>query len=255
MGSITALRERAKELQCLYRVNEIVHRDKPPHVVFREVVEVLAAGWQRPATTAGRIVYLGRSYASPGFAPNGHRLSAPIRIFDHPVGTVEVIDVAEIPHDEAAFLPEERTLLDAIAARLGELLEWKQQELTGEVVGAKTTHWKWREEFAKHLAASLDPQRFGVRALYLGGSTESTDAGPESDIDLVIVFDGTPEQRRDLALWLEGWSLCLGELGFRHTGSATRGGLLDLSWRDRSPSAHEVVRLRELALRSAEDAS
>lgn len=252
MGSITALRERAKELQCLYRVNEIVHRDKPPHVVFREVVDVLAAGWQRPETTAGRIVYLGRSYVSEGFTPKGHCLSAPIHIFDHVVGTVEVVDVAELAPDEDAFLPEERTLLDAIAARLGELLEWKQQELTGEVLGAKTSHWKWREEFATHLAASLDPERFGVRALYLGGSTESAEAGPESDIDLVIVFGGTQEQRRELSLWLEGWSLCLGELGFRHTGSATRGGLLDLSWRDRPPSAHEIVRLRELALASRE---
>ncbi len=42
--------------------------------------------------------------------------------------------------------------------------------------------------------------------------------GPSSDIDLLIHFRGDDEQRHDLEIWLEGWSLCLGEINYLRTG-------------------------------------
>jgi len=88
-------------------------------------------------------------------------------------------------------------------------------------------HWQWRRRAAERLAAELDPARFGVKALYLFGSTKNAAAGPESDIDLLIHFSGSEDQRRELLLWLEGWSLCLSYCNFERTGRAT-GGLLDV---------------------------
>ena len=79
-------------------------------------------------------------------------------------------------------------------------------------------HWLWRQEMAEHLAHSLDPERFGVRALYLFGSTKNASAGPSSDIDLLIHFDGNAEHRQALGLWLEGWDACLGEMCYLRTG-------------------------------------
>lgn len=88
-------------------------------------------------------------------------------------------------------------------------------------------HWRWRLRMAEHIAAQLDPKRFGVKALYLIGSAKNATAGPGSDIDLLIHFSGTKSQRKDLLLWLEGWSLCLSELNFLRTGVKT-DGLLDV---------------------------
>ena len=79
-------------------------------------------------------------------------------------------------------------------------------------------HWRWRLRFAERIAAEIDPERFGVEAAYLIGSTKNATAGPGSDIDLLVHFRGSPEQRRDLERWLEGWSLCLGEMNFLRTG-------------------------------------
>ena len=247
-ADVANLRERAKELACLYRVHEaLLDRTHAPHVVFRKVLEAIPDGWQRPETTRGLIECFGRHYVA-GKPEPGARQSAEIRTWNKSVGTVSVVDAAKEDGDEDAFLAEEQALLDAIAARLGEYLEWKQQELMGQPIGAATEQWRWRQEFAERLAAALDPERFGVEALYLTGSTERGDAEPPSDLDLVIVFAGTPEQRHDLSLWLEGWSLCLAEVAARQGGWNVEGGLLDVTWRDAVPRAAEMVRLRRLRL-------
>ena len=66
-----------------------------------------------------------------------------------------------------------------------------------------------------------------MKAVYLLGSTKNASAGPKSDIDLLVHFRGTEKQRRDLKLWFEGWSLCLGEMNYLRTGYKS-DGLLDV---------------------------
>ena len=80
---------------------------------------------------------------------------------------------------------------------------------------------------AEHVASQLDPVRFGVKGIYVFGSTKNATAGPQSDIDLLIHFHGTKKQRHELLVWLEGWSLALDEVNFQKTG-ARSGGLLDI---------------------------
>ncbi len=88
-------------------------------------------------------------------------------------------------------------------------------------------HWRWRFRMAQRIAAELDPRKFGVLAFYLIGSTKNATAGPASDIDILLHFQGSEEQRKNLMLWLEGWSRCLGEINFLRTGYRT-DGLLDV---------------------------
>lgn len=87
--------------------------------------------------------------------------------------------------------------------------------------------WRWRHRMAEQLALRLKPERFGIQAIYLIGSTANATAGPSSDIDLLIHFNGSPIQKQELLLWLEGWSLSLAEQNYLRTGHATEG-LLDV---------------------------
>ncbi|MBN1570334.1 MAG: nucleotidyltransferase domain-containing protein [Acidobacteria bacterium] len=84
-------------------------------------------------------------------------------------------------------------------------------------------HWRWRLQSVERIAELMDPNRFGVKALYLFGSTQNATAGPQSDIDLLIHFGGTEAQEKDLMLWLEGWSLCLSYINYLKTGFKTDG--------------------------------
>jgi len=79
----------------------------------------------------------------------------------------------------------------------------------------------------KKIASSLDPKRFGVKGLYVFGSTKNATSGPASDIDLLIHLNGSDKQKEALQHWLEGWSLTLAEQNYLRTGYQT-DGLLDV---------------------------
>lgn len=90
-------------------------------------------------------------------------------------------------------------------------------------------HWQWRLRMAEQIAADLDADRFGVKALYIFGSVKNASAGPGSDIDLLVHDGGEGPKRDQLALWFEGWSLSLAEMNYLRTGFKSEG-LLDLHY-------------------------
>jgi hypothetical protein len=236
-----ALRERAKELRCIYSVAAALsRREEAPQVVFRWVLDALPPAWQYPQHTTARIEYLGRTHALPDFVDTPWRLRSAISVWRTSVGAIEVHYRQEQPTAwEGPFLREERELLDNIAHRIGEYLEWKQRELSGERLGAAPEHWRWRQRFAERIASAIDPARFGVQAVYLFGSTEAGNANVGSDIDLIVVRDGDARQRQDLEMWLEGWSLCLAEISFQLYGVPSYG-LLDVKYMDPETAEREV---------------
>jgi len=95
-----------------------------------------------------------------------------------------------------------------------------------KLVDDSDEHWRWRMNMVEKIAARLDPKRFGVKAFYVFGSTLEGTARAGSDVDVIIHFQGTPEQRRELELWLEGWSQCLSEVNYMRSGYKS-SGLLD----------------------------
>lgn len=91
----------------------------------------------------------------------------------------------------------------------------------------RVQYWQWRLHMAESVAADLDPERFGVVAAYVFGSTKNATAGPASDIDLLVHVRGSDEQRLALTNWMEGWGRCLSELNYLRTGYRT-DNLLDV---------------------------
>lgn len=78
--------------------------------------------------------------------------------------------------------------------------------------------WRWRYHMAEQLAKRVDSKRFGVKGFYLFGSTGAGTAGPGSDIDILIHFEGDENQRQSLENWLEGWSMSLAEINYMRSG-------------------------------------
>lgn len=89
-------------------------------------------------------------------------------------------------------------------------------------------HWHWRNEMAMAMAEALDMERFGVRALYLIGSTKTGEAGPCSDIDLLAHCTDEPVRHQALQSFYEGWGLCLALVNRERTGYRIKGSLVDL---------------------------
>lgn len=82
-------------------------------------------------------------------------------------------------------------------------------------------HWLWRQRMAETLASAIDPDQYGVKGIYLFGSTKSATSGPCSDIDLLIHVDGNGRTREMLESYLDGWDVCLCEINYIRTGFKT----------------------------------
>ena len=150
--------------------------------------------------------------------PDHAHLSDVLRVIDVPQNTggkiVRVLLNAEL--DEAvAVLTEPTAMREAGDARE------RGPEPNAE------EHWRWRLRMAERIAARLHARRFGVKGFYVFGSTKNATAGPGSDLDVIVHFAGTDEQRAELATWLEGWSLALAETNYLRTGYSTER-LLDV---------------------------
>lgn len=89
--------------------------------------------------------------------------------------------------------------------------------------------WKWRHYMAEQIANRVDMEAYAIKGIYLFGSTNSCTARLNSDIDLLVHFDGTKEQKERLDTWFHGWSLALSEINYLNTGYKSNG-LLDVHY-------------------------
>jgi len=141
---------------------------------------------------------------------------------------VRVIDVPRAADDQVLHVLMNADLDEAAAVLTDPTERVDYGDDSGQAVAAPDEQdWRWRARMAESVAARLDSERFGVKALYLFGSTKNATSGPASDIDLLVHFAGTRKQRRDLEQWFEGWSLSLSEINYYRTGYRT-DGLLDI---------------------------
>jgi DNA-binding CsgD family transcriptional regulator len=116
-----ALRERIKELNCLYGVSQLAERYLYSlDDLLRELVNFLPHSWQYPEITCARILFKGKTYISDKFKVTNWRQSSRIYVYHEAVGECDIFYLKEcIAADEGPFLKEERALLDAIAEQIG----------------------------------------------------------------------------------------------------------------------------------------
>lgn len=118
---MAALRERIKELNCLYGIARLAERH-PDSIedLLQDLVGFLPFSWQYPDIARARIVFQGKTYKSKGFKLTKWRQSSQILMYNEPVGEVSIFYLEECaPADEGPFLHEERALLDELAKRIG----------------------------------------------------------------------------------------------------------------------------------------
>jgi len=126
------LGERAKELNCLYGISNLVQRpDISLEEILQGTVNLIPPAWQYPEITCARIVLGGQEYLTENFRETAWRQTSDIIVNGERTGTVEICHLEEKPEsDEGPFLTEERGLISAIAERLGRVSERKQVDET-----------------------------------------------------------------------------------------------------------------------------
>ncbi|UCE98523.1 MAG: helix-turn-helix transcriptional regulator [Dehalococcoidia bacterium] len=131
-----ALRERVKELNCLYGISLLAERHFHSLDNFlEELADFIPYSWQYPDVTCAKIVFKGNTYKSKTFKTSEWRQSSRIYIYSEPVGEVNIFYKEECPPaDEGPFLAEERALIDSLADQIGTIATRISAELEMEEI-------------------------------------------------------------------------------------------------------------------------
>ena len=124
------LQERIKELDCLYRISNLVEK---PGISLGEIlqgtVDLIPSSWQYPEITCTRVIAEGQEFITNNFQETIWKQTRDITMHGERIGSVEVCYLEEKPESDAGpFLKEERSLINAIAERLGRIIEHTRAE-------------------------------------------------------------------------------------------------------------------------------
>ncbi len=241
---INELREREKELKCLYRVEEVIQSNPEVDTFFFEIIKRIPTGWQYPEICKAKISFEGSEFKEPGWIETEWSQKADLIVDETVSGKIEIFytDYRKLIID-SQFLPQEQKLLNTIASRISnyifnkrlansidvlqETIDKHEKESAAILAGHPDSHWVWRKQMAELMAERLDFERFGIKGVYLIGSTKNANAGPASDIDLLVHVSDGNKDHAEFKAWIEGWSMCLSEINYTRTGYKT-DGLIDL---------------------------
>ncbi|MCE1164795.1 MAG: pyruvate, phosphate dikinase [Bacteroidetes bacterium] len=141
---------------------------------------------------------------------------------------VKVIDVPKVKDGMILRVLVNADFDEAVAFfSVPSLTPERNYEESGVTETRPADHWKWRFKMAEQIARQVNPSLYGIKGMYVLGSTKNATAGPGSDIDLLVHIGHYGDRIEELKLWLEGWSLCLSEMNYIRTGYKT-SGLLDV---------------------------
>lgn len=237
---VEELREREKELNCLYKVTELLNDENlSQEKLFRRLVQIIPEGWQYPGVLNCRITIEERSYSTPDFFETRWHQCSEIIVDGNNIGMIEIY-YSRVMEEGDPFLPEEQKLLNAISEQIAQYLFRQRLRYTIQNIRngdgpqenllkiSEDRHWRWRHSMAKEIAAKADLSKYGLVAIYLIGSAKEATSGPASDLDLLVHFRGTPRQKAMFKEWIDGWSKSLAVINYHKTGYNVKGGLIDL---------------------------
>lgn len=134
---IDDLQERAKELNCLYKIEEqLGNPDLPLEKIFYDIIEAIPLGWRYPDKCQARILFEDMKIEPPHFKVTPWLQSTEIAVQENVIGKIEVYYIEKVPFEKGSpFLTEEYKLLDTIAGRLGHFILFKHFK-------QKQQHWE-----------------------------------------------------------------------------------------------------------------
>ncbi len=119
-----ALKERYKELSCLYNVTSLAElRNISLDKLLERAVMLLPPAWQFPEITEACIILEGLTFQTERFRETSWMQVSEIVAGENTIGQVKICYLEKRQEsDEGPFLKEERVLIDTIALKLGQIV-------------------------------------------------------------------------------------------------------------------------------------
>jgi hypothetical protein len=127
------LRERTKELNCLYDISRFgVSTDFSLDAVLQAVIDFIPPAFQYPEITCARIIFDHYEFTTKNFKDTRWKLEHEITVNNKRIGTLEVCYLQKKPAlDEGPFLTDAKNLIGAIAESIAKMVEseWAEAEI------------------------------------------------------------------------------------------------------------------------------
>ena len=124
------LRERIKELNCLYNISSFRDAtDFSLDAVLQSVIDFIPPAIQHPEITCARLIFGGYEIKTKNFRDTKWKISREIAVTDKWIGTLEVCYLEEKPElEEGPFLKEAKNLINAVAENIAKIIEREEAE-------------------------------------------------------------------------------------------------------------------------------
>ena len=123
---IHQLRERIKELDCLYAISDLAANPSATlDAILQDIADAIPSAFQRPASSCVRIEVGERTAQTANFTTCEWTLERDITHAEAVVGGLTVGHLGAPPPDEPIFLEEERKLVREIADRIGKVVQYR----------------------------------------------------------------------------------------------------------------------------------
>lgn len=158
-SQIDTLKERAKELNCLYKASDILKDiDTPLEELLYKLEKAIRDGWQYPDICKVRVFCGDIVVQSEGFTETSQKMTGYSQ-YDVDESCAIEVSYSSWNKDESPFLPEERQLLDTIVERLGyNLAQRKNLSSQPLILAENITKSNWR--IVIELLKKSDPDQY-----------------------------------------------------------------------------------------------
>jgi DNA-binding NarL/FixJ family response regulator len=147
------LRERRKELNCLYGLSELIELHDPSvNKILKGLIHLIPISWQYSDITRVRILFYESEFRSKNFRESQWKMSTDITVTGQKIGKIEVYYLKKMPDIyEGPFLKEERILIDHLSYRVSRLTEriHAKKQLQVEQLTLKNMNITLREVLSK----------------------------------------------------------------------------------------------------------
>src|SRR6056297_956208 len=146
------LRERNKEISCIFKMSEIVQKKEQPLIeMLQEFAEIIPPAFRFPSSTCAQITFDGQSFNSKGFNETPLKISSDIVFHGAKSGLLEVFLQKQSNNSNTpSFLETEKRLIHILAERIGRIAERKDSENK-----FRKSEEKFRKLFEKHTAVQI----------------------------------------------------------------------------------------------------
>ncbi len=208
---VETLKERAKELNCLYQIDEeIKNENLTIEEVIESIIKILPIAMQHSKYARVRIVYDNKIFQSEDFHETNWMMKSDLIIKRKVIGSIEIFYTKSFPDVyEGPFFFEERKLLNAVADRLSSYIfksKYFEYEDKLFISNELSPHFRYEWEIILDLLRNTDPNLIPIiskkmiNVLFFRGCPEATDlfaslVNLQNPFDTVLYQQNKPSKK------------------------------------------------------------